>query len=312
MKAKKAFSLLILFLILFSFSLPNSLALSKMFVSVSVNHYSSESTELIIISGAVSNTAGYPVQNALISIQVNNPNGSAIHVALVYSSKNGSFKDEFSLSPEAVEGNYTIYVIATKAGYEDFQTKISLTLFFSDFLIAVSPAVIELKRGELQQALITLISSKPLNFTVLLQVSGLPKGVKYSLNQTFVTPFKASMLTLEASKEADEGNYNVTVIGVGKGKIRYATISLTIVNKNNLNSTLPLTVFFISVLTSVIFSIFWRKMRKGKKSIFDQKYLAYARALAKLEELKAQGKISDEEYEKLREEYEEKLKRESL
>jgi uncharacterized membrane protein len=311
-KAKKAFLLLIFFLILFSFSLSNSLALSKMLVSVSVNHYSSESAELIIISGVVSSASGSPIQNALISIQVNNPNGSVIHVSLVYSSKNGSFKDEFSLSSDAVEGNYTIYVMASKAGYEDFQTKISLTLFFSDFSIIVSPAAMEIKQEELQQALISLISNKPLNFTVFLQVSDLPKGVKYSLNQTFITPFKASLLTIEASKEAEAGSYNITIIGVGKGKVRYATITLTIMRKANLNSTLPLTAFFIAALTSIILSIFLRKARRRGKSIFDREYLAYARALAKLEELKAQGRISDEEYEELREEYEEKLKRGSL
>lgn|GEM_PF-1277770 len=307
MKIKKAFSIFLIFLMLLS--LPNALALSKMLVSVSVNHYSSDLGELIVIAGKISNEAGYPIQNALVSLQVNNPNGSVVHIALVYSSRNGTFKDEFSLSNDAPEGNYTIYVITSKTGYEDFRTTISLSLFFSDFLIVASPNPIELKQGENQQVLITLISNKPLNFTVLLQVSGLPKGVKYSLNQTFVTPFKASALTIEASKEAEAGTYNVTIIGAGKGKVRYANINLTIVeSKVNLTPILVLAAFFAIAPTLIVFL---KKIKKRKELKFDQKYLAYARALAKLEELKAQRRISNEDYEKLREEYEKKLKKDS-
>ncbi len=304
----KIFPILLIFLV-FS-SLPYVLALSKMLVSVSVNHYSSDLGELIAINGKISNEAGSPIQNALVSIQVNNPNGSVVHIALVYSSKNGTFKDEFSLSSDAPEGNYTIYVIASKAGYEDFRTTISLSLFFSDFLITASPNIIELKQGETQQVLINLIPNKPLNFTVLLQVSGLPKGIKYSLNQTFITPLKASTLTIEASKEAKAGTYNVTIIGVGKGKVRYANINLTIVeNKGSLNLILPLTTLIVFAIASTSIVFLKRIKRRGEK--FDRKYLAYARALAKLEELKAQGKIRDEDYEKLRKEYELKLEEES-
>jgi uncharacterized membrane protein len=304
----KATSIFLIFLILFSS--PYVLALSKMLVSVSVNHFSTDFGELIVITGKVSNEAGYPIQNALISIQVNNPNGSVIHVALVYSSRNGTFKDEFSLSSDAPEGNYSVYIIASKAGYEDFQTKISLSFFFSDFLIAASPNIIELKQGEKQQILISLIPSKPLNITVLLQVSNAPKGIKYSLNQTFITPFKSSELTIEASKEAEAGRYNVTIVGAGGGKVKYANIMVTVVkNELNLSSISVLTISFAIAFVLTLL-VFLRKVKRGKESKFDRKYLAYARALARIEELKAQGKISDEEYEKLREEYEEKLKKE--
>ncbi|MEM2577124.1 MAG: hypothetical protein QW476_04270 [Candidatus Bathyarchaeia archaeon] len=309
MKTKKFFLTLFIILLIIS-SLPHILALNKMLVSISVNHYSNEFGELIVINGKISNEAGYPIQNVLVSIQVNNPNGSVIHVALVYSSRNGTFKDEFSLSSDALEGNYTIYVMASKLGYEDFRAVIPLSLFFSDFLIVASPNFIEVMQGETKQVLITLISNKSLNFTVLLQVSGLPEGIKYSLNQTFVTPFKASMLTIEASKEAKPGIYNVTIIGAGRGKVRYVNINLAIIkSKENLNLILVSTVL---PLTLISILIFLKRIKRGKEdSKFDRKYLAYARALSKLEELKAQGKIGDEDYDKLRKEYEEKLKKDS-
>ena len=47
--------------------------------------------------------------------------------------------------------------------------------------------------------------------------------------------------------------------------------------------------------------------RPGKELPTDQEYLAMARALAKLEELKAKGRVDEKTYLRLRSEYEKRL-----
>ncbi|HID16747.1 TPA: hypothetical protein EYP26_00475 [Candidatus Bathyarchaeota archaeon] len=286
---------------------PKSAALSGMLVSVSIDHSSAGSRELIKVYGKVSDESGSPIQNALVSIQVDNPNGSTVHVALVYSSKDGTFKDEFSLAMGSPEGTYTIYITSSKLGYEDYRTKISFTLLFPDFSLLVSPSSLKIERGGSADCAVTMIS-KASNLTVELQVSGFPSGVEGSLNPSFITPSRASKLTLKVSSSAEVGSYNLTVVGVGGGITRYAPLEIEVIEGESFGFNVYLASILAASLAAGLAASRFRKRRiEAREKRLDREYLAYARAVAKLEELKARGEIDEETYNRLCKEYEEKL-----
>lgn len=289
---------------------PKSAALSGMLVSVSIDHASAGSREVIKVYGKVSDELGSPIQNALVSIQVDNPNGSTVHVALVYSSKDGTFKDEFSLAMDSPEGTYTIYITSSKIGYEDYRTKISFTLLFPNFSLLVSPSSLKIERGGSADCTVTMLSSKGSNITVELQVSGLPSGVEGSFNPSAITPSKASRLTLKASSSAEVGSYNLTVVGVGGGVTRYAPLKLEVAEGKSFRLNVYLASILAASSAAGLAAARFRKRRiEAREKRLDKEYLAYARAVAKLEELKARGKIDEETYNRLYREYEEKLKK---
>lgn len=84
--------------------------------------------ELVRIEGSVTDEAGNPVANALISIQVDKPSGDLLHVGAEFSNGEGAFSHEFRIPYDAEAGTYAIHLTASKQGYLDSSAQISFVV----------------------------------------------------------------------------------------------------------------------------------------------------------------------------------------
>lgn len=83
-------------------------------VSIFTNSSSYNPGEGVTLYGYVRDTAGSPVPYATVSIQVNDPIGSPLHLVYLNSYADGSYSDTFNLPMSAGNGMYTVYVTAYK------------------------------------------------------------------------------------------------------------------------------------------------------------------------------------------------------
>jgi len=92
-------------------------------LTLSTNKPQYTAGETVAISGKVLDEANNPVLGAAISIQVNTPQNTPIHVNLVYSDASGSYSDLFSLASNSPQGQYAIYASASKTGFNTASTE---------------------------------------------------------------------------------------------------------------------------------------------------------------------------------------------
>jgi hypothetical protein len=98
-----------------------TLAVSRpsLLVSATTNKLSYLAGQAVEVSGQVKDYSGETVQNASIYLQTVDPSGNTVYSANLTSRALGSFEDNFTLPSNSVNGTYTIYLSASKAGYED-------------------------------------------------------------------------------------------------------------------------------------------------------------------------------------------------
>jgi len=113
------YALLFLGIVLFPFLIQCSNAAAQLYVTVYTDKGTYGPGELVLIQGQVSDGSSIPIPFASVSIQANDPDGKPVHVALLLSSADGSYRDQFTAPPNSVNGGYTIYVTASKPGYAD-------------------------------------------------------------------------------------------------------------------------------------------------------------------------------------------------
>ncbi len=94
--------------------LPQVFSQASLTVTVSTNQTQYAPGALVTIFGKVVDNQSNPVVGAAVSIEVNEP---PIYVQLVSSDQSGSFSDQFALSSEFPQGQYTIYVTAHKGNF---------------------------------------------------------------------------------------------------------------------------------------------------------------------------------------------------
>jgi len=92
----------------------------------------------IEIAGRVFEPNNASVSNALISIQVNNPQATTIGVSAVYSDNQGRYGVSFPLPADYEAGNYTAYLVAEKPGYDTARLTLSFTIAKPDFTMETS------------------------------------------------------------------------------------------------------------------------------------------------------------------------------
>lgn len=73
--------------------------------------------EQVILEGIVTDQSHNSIVGASVSIQVDNPSGSAIHVYQTTTDEQGFFNDTFTLPGDAPNGVYTVFISATYQGY---------------------------------------------------------------------------------------------------------------------------------------------------------------------------------------------------
>jgi len=271
----------------------------------------------VVIAGKVFDTNGIPVSNAVISIQVTNPQATSIHLAVAYSAKDGTFQDSFVIAASSPGGNYTAYMVADKPGYDT--TRVTLTLSYSspDFSMQSSTVLLTLRQGDTGKVTITVLSFRKFNEPVNLTVLNLPSGVAVQFNPVSLTPSGNAEVTVTASRSAQIGNFTVTLVGISGPIIHTVSIRLEI-TPGPIHTTL---IVVPALLVALIIGagLFQRRRRRSRKRAAleellkateaDKGYVATARVIARLEELRAMNQVDESTYQKLKREYEKRLEK---
>jgi hypothetical protein len=302
-------------------------------VSMNVQRGEKEGTMSVTVIGKVMDPFNRTVQGATVSSQITDPSKSSLHISLVFSKGDGSYRDEFVIA-KPVSGNYTLHLTASKPGFDDRTLHVPFTLVSGAFAVKISPNSRTLVQGSNTSFEIAVVPlqgsiSAPLSIRII----GLPQRVSYNLLNKSSTSSETFVLTLITQEDTPVGTYNFTVIGEGKdysqatwgildvtetARPTMEPIYIPVVGETQIPSwTYPLFVILVGAVTS---AFLFRKFKRGATSNVeskepkmepaqDREYLSIARALARLEELRASEKLDEDTYRKLRREYEEKLER---
>jgi hypothetical protein len=263
----------------------------------------------ITVSGRVAFSNGTGVISE-VSIEVRNPYGSTVGLRLASTDSTGSFRDTFILPDDSPAGTYSIDATACR-GAVCITRNTSFTFSPYDFLINVAPKNATVQQGGLTTFNITLRPVSRFNSTVTIALVDAPNGTSYSFSQSSILPRSSTELTIVTSATTPVGIFTALIVAKGGGKEHSQTITLTIRPASASSEWVVLVAFALVVLGVVLGFLLWRRSRAtGQLRLEEDKNsLAVVRALARLEELKATGKVSNEEYEKLRKEYDHRLEK---
>jgi hypothetical protein len=103
----------------------------KLRVSVTTGHESYVAGEDVAISGYVRLGSGVSAAGASLSLSVLEPGGEEVHAALLQTSDNGRFVENFTLPSTAANGTYTVYATASMSGYKDAFATVTFTVGLS-------------------------------------------------------------------------------------------------------------------------------------------------------------------------------------
>ncbi len=299
-------------------------------VSIDVEFVEEEGTAIVKMTGEVLDPYDQPVKSAAISSQLNDPSKTSLHISLVYSKEDGSYSDEFIIV-KPVTGNYTLYLTASKPGYNDRNIHVPFSLIAGDFNVKISPSSRTIEQGSNASFEIAFI---PLQGDTLpeasIRIIGLPERITYNLINKSTTSPRTFLLSIITREDTPIGKYNFTIIGEGEG---YSTTTWAIIevietvpqpteptpldNENGILSFAFLHPIFFVIISIVVISIvlmFFRIRKQKEEQVTlepgrDRNYLAIARALARIEELRAAEKLDEETYRRLKKEYESKLEK---
>jgi len=298
-------------------ALPLVFANKTMLIQAELNPTPSQQGLSVVILGKVLDASGTAVSNALVSIQVTNPQATSIHLAVAYSTTDGSFHDSFTIPLTALGGNYTAYLVADKPGYDAARVTLTFNYSTPDFSLQPLTAQLSLRQGETGRFTLTLFSIRGFNGPVNLTALNLPSGVMLQFNPASVTPTGNTEVTVTVSETAALGNFTLTLLGVSGTTIRTARFQL-IINPGPIEAiyvTLPVAAAVLIVLGVTV----QRRRRRSRKravveellraSEADKGYVATARLIARLEELRATKEVDESTYQKLRREYEKRLEK---
>jgi hypothetical protein len=266
------------------------LANKTMFMQATLNPTQTNQGVSVVISGKVFDTSGIPVSNAVVSIQVTNPQATSIHLAIAYSAKDGTFQDSFVIASNSPGGNYTAYMVADKPGYDTARVTLSFNYSSPDFSMQSSTILLSLRQGDVGKVTVTVLSLRNLKEPVNLTALNLPSGVSVQFNPESVTPSGNAVATVAVSQSAQIGNFTITLLGVSGPLIHTVSFQLEITPG-------PIQVTFIVVPAVVVIILVagvlvQRRMRRSHKraaledllkaSEADKGYVATARVIARL------------------------------
>jgi hypothetical protein len=267
--------------------------------------------------GKVFDTAGMPVSNAVVSIQVTNPEGTSIHLAVAYSAADGSFQDSFVIALNSPGGNYTAYLVADRPGYNTARVTLTFNYSTPDFSLQPLTNRLSVRQGDVGKLTLAVFSIRGFNGPVNLTALNLPSGVTLQFSPTSVTPTGNAEVTVTVAETAAVGNFTVTLLGVSGTTIRTASFQLLITPGpiQALYVALPATAAVLIVLEVALHR---RRRRSQKRAVIeellraseaDNGYVATARVIARLEELRTTNQLDESTYQKLKREYEKRLER---
>jgi len=103
--------IVLLLLAVVSPPLVSAAAARQMRIQASVNSTQTDLGIEVLISGRVSEPDNSSVSNAVVSIQLDNPEGTSVHVAIAYTDAAGVFQDSVPLASNSLAGNYTAFLV---------------------------------------------------------------------------------------------------------------------------------------------------------------------------------------------------------
>jgi hypothetical protein len=275
----------------------------------------------VIITGRVFEANNASVINAKISIQVNNPLGSSIYVSVRFTDPQGVFQDSFVIAPDSPAGNYTAYFVADRPGYDAARETLNFTYSKPDFSVEPSATTLSLRQGETGSLSVTVLSLQDFNKPVNLTAIDLPAGVTFQFNPPSIIPSGTATLNMIVSGSVPSGNYTINLLAVSGSLSHKASFQLSVIPAPFKPDFMLLTwaiVAVVIVLVAVAVILRSRaRRRRGeaaleeliKQAAADTGYVATARVIARLEELRAMGKVDEGTYQRLKKDYEKRLEK---
>lgn len=290
-----------------------SLALASGFAQLQITMSITVMSSIISISGTVTDESGAPVADASISLEVKNPLSGTVRVTHIRTDSAGIFSDQFGLLAGSPSGNYTVYVMASKKPYIDAYDTAQFSFYLGDFILVASQSQISVQQGSAGTIDLTVSGVYGFADPVALEASGFPAGVSYRFSRQVTLPNSTVQMSIEADPSTTSGSYHIYITATGGGRNRNVDLILYVTERPEpVLPILPILLIMAVATGTVIVTIFiYSRM---KRAIVNQKaptkdYVAATRALVRLEELRGQGRIQEEEYRRLRKEYEEKIRR---
>ena len=273
----------------------------------------------VTISGRIFDVSNQSVSNAVLSIQVIDPQGTSVHVAIAYSTETGQFQDRFLLQANSPGGNYTTFIVADKPGFDTAHLTLTFAFASPDFLLEASSSSILIQQGQSATLTLTVLSfrgyTQPVNLTAMSL-----SGVNIQFNPNSVVPSATTTVTISVAYDTQLGNHSITLLGVSGSLTHRVVVELTI-TRGPTQILLSVLIMVGILITAIVFAVFYSRLRSRrrqreavvedliKQASGDSGYVATARAIARLEELRALGKVDDATYQKLRKEYEKRLEK---
>jgi hypothetical protein len=271
----------------------------------------------VVITGRVFDETGASIPNAIISVQVSNPESTTIHLAVAYSNQDGSFEDSFIISSNSMGGNYTTYLVADKPGYQSARVTLTFAYSSPDFSLESSARSLSLRQGDSGTVTITVLPLRGFKQAVNLTALNLPLGVSAQYSPSSVTSKGTVKVTFTISESANLGNFTLILLGVSRSTTHSVPLQLSI-TRGPLR-TYYLLAAFSAIVIFVAALIIRRRNRRARKlaaveailkyGSADKGYVTTAGALARLEELRADNRVDDATYARLRKEYERRLEK---
>jgi hypothetical protein len=296
---------------------PLAFANKTMLMQATLNPTQTQQGVSVVIVGKVFETNGTAVSNAIVSIQVTNPEATSIHLAVAYSTSDGSFQDSFLIPLNSPGGNYTAYLVADKPGYDTARLTLGFSYSSPDFSLQPSMSELSVRQGDVKSLTLTLLSIRGFNEVVNLTALDVPSGVTLQFSPATVRPSGTTKLTVAVSETAAVGNFTITLLGVSGQTVHTTSFQLLI-------SAGPIQIVYVTLPVAaailILFAVTMRRRRKRSRkraaveellraSEADKGYVATARVVARLEELRATNQVDEATYQKLKKEYEKRLEK---
>jgi hypothetical protein len=247
------------------------------------------------------------------------PQGTSVHVAIAYSAQNGLYQDSFLLSSTSLGGNYTAFLVAEKPGYDTAHLTLTLAFSSPDYLIETSSSSLSIQQGQAATLTVTILSLRGYNQAVNLTAMNQP-GVNVQFDPASIIPSGTSTVNISVASDAQLGNRTITLLGVSGSLNHKVTVQLY-VTQGPIQVIFPVLGVAAVIVVALVLALFVRRsrgVRRQREAVVeellkqasgDSGYVATARAIARLEELRALGKVDETTYQKLKKEYEKRLEK---
>ena len=292
----------------------------SMQIQASCNPTQTDQGILVAISGRVFEQNNLSVANAVISMQVNNPQGTSILVSIKYTDPLGVFQDTFLLGPKSPAGNYTTFLVVDKPGYDTARLTLTFTYSSPDFSIEPSISTLSLQQGQTSSLTMTILSLRGFNERVNLTAIDIPTGVALQFNPQSIIPSGTATVTVVVSNTVRVDNYTVTLLAVSGSLSHQVSFQLEVSPGPVRVNFMLITAVGTALVVLAALGLMVRSRGRGRRrkavleellrqASADTGYVATARVIARLEELRALGKVDETTYQRLRRDYEKRLEK---